>query len=169
MTETESPLHFPQGQGPAHQEDFVNEEELCENFQAAARTSPHNTDAGPPSLDAAILKDIDVVMEVVSGSGMDSQKTELLSTLLREVDPRVEDCFFGDGQWNAEQARFDGAPRWHMISARLDKLRDETLSHNMRVELDLDEMLIDAFARGTDGFMSFADFQMMLAEADKEG
>eukprot|EP00961_Rhodomonas_salina_P024574 331053-Rhodomonas_salina.1 len=72
----------------AHDTGFDSEEDLAATFQAAATTADEELDpVTTEAIDQAVLREIENVLRVVSGPGMDSQKTESLSTLLRSVDP----------------------------------------------------------------------------------
>ena len=71
---------------------------------------------------------IDTLMQIVGSSVMDSAKSERLTDLLsgegsRALAPdtrtQVVACFVGQGKWNVDAQKFDGAPDWEHVGARL--------------------------------------------------
>jgi hypothetical protein len=117
-----------------------------------------------------VISDVSEVLEIVLSSQLDSQKTERLTEMITTVDESVARCFADLGHWNPQTGRFEGAPDWTLLAVALERLREEhSGQEHVLLELDLDEDLIDTFADRSSGFMSFDEFQMMLAEADNQG
>ena len=74
---------------------------------------------------------IDTLMQIVGSSVMDSEKsvrlTDLLSgegslALAPDTRTQVVACFIGKGRWNVDAQKFDGAPDWEHVGARLFEL-----------------------------------------------
>jgi hypothetical protein len=117
-----------------------------------------------------VIRDVALVLEVVRSSQLDSQKTERLREIMSTVDMHVVQCFIEFAHWNPRSGRFEGAPNWIQLADALEHLRDEhSGQEHVVLELDLDEDLIESFAGRSSGFMTFDEFQMMLAEADNQG
>lgn len=141
-------------------------------FPAGAGAEYYQTDdlSKALMLRETIIRDVSDVLEIVLSSQLDSQKTEKLTEMIATVDESVMQCFAELGHWNPSTGRFEGAPDWAVLVVALERLRDEhSGQEHVVLELDLDEELIDTFADRSSGFMSFAEFQMMLAEADNQG
>jgi hypothetical protein len=118
----------------------------------------------------SIIRDVSEVLDVVLSSKLDSEKTEKLTEILASVDVHIVQCFADLAHWNQATGRFEGAPDWEVLAGALTRLRDEhSGQEHVVLELDLDEELIESFADRSSGFMSFQEFQMMLAEADNQG
>ena len=71
---------------------------------------------------------INTLMQIVGSSVMDSAKSVRLTDLLsgegsRALAPdtrtQVVACFIGEGRWNVDAQKFDGAPDWEHVRARL--------------------------------------------------
>ena len=71
---------------------------------------------------------IDMLRQIVGSSEMDSEKSERLKAALSGEGLRglaldtciqVVACFVGEGKWNVDAQRFDGAPDWESVNARL--------------------------------------------------
>ena len=118
----------------------------------------------------SIIRDVSEVLDVILSSKLDSQKTEKLTEILASVDVHIVQCFADLAHWNRTTGRFEGAPDWEVLAEALVLLRDKhSGQEHVVLELDLDEELIESFADRSSGFMSFHEFQMMLAEADNQG
>ena len=71
---------------------------------------------------------LDRLMQIVISSEMDSAKSKLLTDLLRgeglcalarDQRTAIVSCFVGEGRWNVDAQRFDGAPDWERINAKI--------------------------------------------------
>ena len=146
---------------------------LCEGadvFPAGAEYHPTDDLSKAVILRDSVIRDVSDVLEIVLGSQLDSQKTQKLTEIISTLDIAVIQCFADLGHWNPNTGRFEGAPDWTVLAVALERLRDEhSGQEHVVLELDLDEDLIESFADRSNGFMSFKEFQMMLAEADKQG
>jgi len=83
-----------------------------------------------------ILDGIDQVAAVLDQSGLDSMKTDTLGKLLRTgmLDLSITECFIGDGQWDPERCRFEGAPDWDSVRRALEALREAVLEEHLTVQ-----------------------------------
>jgi hypothetical protein len=141
-----------------------------ESFPAGAEYFPADEFTKAAVLRDSIIRDVSEILDVILSSKLDSQKTEKLTEILSSVDLHIVQCFADLAYWNQSTGRFEGAPDWDVLSEALLRLRDEhSGQEHVVLELDLDEELIESFADRSSGFMSFHEFQMMLAEADNQG
>jgi hypothetical protein len=83
-----------------------------------------------------ILAGIDEVAAVLDQSGLDSMKTDTIGKLLRTgaLDLSITECFLGDGQWDPERCRFEGAPDWDSVRRALETLREAVLEEHLTVQ-----------------------------------
>jgi len=116
-----------------------------------------------------LMGNAEMLHGLVTGHDMDSKKTERLSQLLPTQDPRLENCFVGEGQWDPAKQRFMGAPDWRVVASALERTLHDLQCEHIAIELDLDEKLIDALSTDPSGFISFDQFSALLAEADSSG
>jgi len=115
--------------------------------------------------------DLSEVLDIVASSQLDSQKTKILMQKIPSCCPQIQKCFEDNAHWNVRSQRFEGAPDWRLLARALSSIgHEDAEDRHMMLELNLDEELFDKFAnRSTSGFVSFQEFQMMLAEADLQG
>ena len=83
-----------------------------------------------------ILAGIEEVAAVLDQSGLDSMKIDTLGKLLRTgaLDLWITECFLGDGQWDPERCRFEGAPDWDSVRRTLETLREAVLEEHVTVQ-----------------------------------
>lgn len=96
-----------------------------------------------PARKEAILTGISEMLEIMKERSLDSMKTDMIRRMLCSgtVDLTVMECFLGDGQWNPEMSRFDGAPDWDEVQRALEALRESVLEEHLTVRPNTQPML----------------------------
>ncbi|KAJ1479118.1 hypothetical protein T484DRAFT_2896690 [Baffinella frigidus] len=109
---------------------------------AAARQAPDLQDADSDDFEfldearkEAILAGIARVASILDSTGLDSMKTDTIGQMLRTgtLDLCIIECFLGDGQWDPDRCRFEGAPDWGCVRRALEVLREAVLEEHLTV------------------------------------